>query len=1090
MTERRGWFMRVGFFLLCFFGVLCAGAQVTTSDIVGSVTDASGGILSGASVSIVNVGTHESRSVQTGSSGTFSFSSLQPGTYSVTIESPGFKKFQIAAIRLVAGDRARADAQLQIGGAEEVVEVTGASPALQTDNSTMSSVIADRAVEDIPLNGRNFITLVQNSPGVTQGNPNAVASGNRPDDRRQTNAVSANGQPEMWNGNLIDGMDNNDLAQGLIMIRPSIDAIQEVKIDTNSYRAEVGRTAGAVINVITKSGTNDFHGSLYEFFRNDKMQANDYFTKRTLPRPAYHQNQFGGSIGGPIIKNKTFFFADAEAYRIIQAAPTGLLTVPTLYQEQHPGDLSDIGGPVIPTALLDPVALKYFALFPAPNVAGATTTNNYTGTPKRTQNSLTMDARVDHHFSSNDSLFVRYSYNPVDTFVPAPLPAVNGVEAGGGTNFPGSSHETAQGFQVNYLHIFSPHLLMELKTGFSRLNIQSLSISYGTNQADKFGMPNVNNFDKYNSGLPPVNIAGFSALGDNALVPLLDRNNVFQYQGSVSYTRGRHDLKAGTGFVRRQLNYYQAIAGEGIFTWTGTPAAALAAFLQGNVSNIQRANPLYSYYIRTTEPYAYVQDDWRLSNTLTINLGVRWDYFSPITNPHNLRANFDLDAAKIVVASDQDRSAGVRPYRKNFAPRIGFAQSFGGKTVLRGAFGMSYYNPDSGGAAPLLPNPPFAYSFTCFPGSTTPSLQCPTGIGKLSQGPPIPSATSTDVPSGGLAAIPFHNPSSYTEQFNLSLQRQFGSNTVTISYIGELGRKQELVVNANLPSPSGSATTPAYFYAAVLPNVNSILARIPGGDSSYHAFQAVLDRRFEKGLSFNAGYTYASNLNDYPDPNGTISTAQQVRGNYLYDYGNSDIAVRHRLVASAAWELPFASKTTGLLRLIAHGWQLNGLGYYQTGLPFTVMDGATTTANSSGTALARINLPGVTTDRPNMVPGRSLSPASRSTTQWFNIAAFTQQPIGTAGNERRNQLWGPKTRQIDLSIFKNFDLPWKAKLQLRAEGFNITNTANFAQPNSNIVSYNSDPVPTPTQAGSFGQITSTRLGSIPRQIQFAGRISF
>jgi hypothetical protein len=1064
-----------------------APAQVTTADIVGTALDSAGAVVAGAKVTVDNIATHQVRTVQSGNSGDYGFTLLPPGTYSVTVEAPGFKTFKVSNLPLLAGERSRIDAHLEIGQTSQTLEVTGTPSALQTDSSALSTSITNTAVQDLPLNGRNFLALVQTTPGASQGNPNSISSGQRPDDRRQTNSVSANGQPEEYNNNLVDGMDNNELEQGLIMIRPSIDSIQEVKVITNSFSAELGRTPGAVIDVITKSGTNRFHGSLYEFWGNDKLNANDYFSKRANPRPEYRLNQFGGSLGGPILKDKTFFFGDVEAYRIVQGAPTGLITVPTLYEEKHPGDFSDQGGPVITT--LDPVALQYFALYPAPNIGGPTTfINNYSNSPKRTQNSTTADVRIDHHFSPNDQLYGRYSYNPVKTFTPGALPVINGIQAGGGTNYPGNANETAQGGALNYVHIFTPNLLMELTMGVVRFDVESLQLNYGTNLAQKFGIPNVNNYDHYNSGLPPINITGYVSLGDADQIPIVDINNVFQYAGSATYTHGRNTWKMGTGFIRRQLNYYQAVMGQGEFTFSfGSPLLNLENFIQGTPSTIARQNQLYTNYMRTTEPHAYVQDDLRLTRTLTLNLGLRWDYFSPITNPTYQRSNFDLDTLQIVVASKSNPTAGVHSDWKDWSPRFGFAQSLPHNMVLRGGFGMSYYNPYTGAAALNLPNAPYyPVAFTCQPFSSNAALHCPVGLGTLSEGPPFPAPTSITALTGGLTGIPKDAKASYVEQYNLTLQKQFGPNTVAATYLGSLGRRQEIIVNYDLPYLSGSTVVPQFYYQAQLPKVNAITFRKPGGDSAYNALQVVFDRRYAKGLTLNTSYNYASNLNDFPDTSGSISTAQQVRGDYRHDYGSSDIAVRHRFVLALNYELPFAASAGGAKRLLLAGWQVNTLSSYQTGNPITIKD--------SAFPVAPINLPGVSSDRPSKVAGASFTPAKRTLAEWFNISAFTVQPPGTPGNSGRNQIWGPNTRQLDLSVFKSFLIHENYRLQFQASAYNLTNTENFGQPGNTITKFTAGNTVSnsnvATNTGGFGQVTSTRLGAIPRQFQFALKLTF
>ncbi len=324
---------------------------------------------------------------------------------------------------LVAGDRARVDAQLQVGEASQTVEVIATTPALQTDSSLLRDTVSAQSVQDLPLNGRNYITLVETAPGAAAGPSNSIISGTRPDDRRQTSAVVANGQNETFNNHLVDGMDNNEREQFSILFRPSIDSLEEVKIDTNAFPAEEGRAGGAVINLITKSGTNAFHGGVYEYFRNDQLNANDFFANGAgIGRAEFRQNQFGGSLGGHIIKNKTFFFGDMEVLRLIQGKNTGLLAAPTAFEKANPGNFSDVGGPVIPASKLDPVAVEYLQLFPAANIPGAPPTANYTGNVNNQYFAKTIDVRIDHRFSDKDSMFGRFTYNPTTTVYPTLYP--------------------------------------------------------------------------------------------------------------------------------------------------------------------------------------------------------------------------------------------------------------------------------------------------------------------------------------------------------------------------------------------------------------------------------------------------------------------------------------------------------------------------------------------------------------------------------------------------------------------------------------------------------------------------------------------
>ena len=489
---------------LLMFAVASASAvaQITTADVVGRVTDSTGAVVPGAQVTLTNLGTNIARSAVADERGDYVVNLLPIGRYSVRVEVAGFKTFSVE-LTLVAGDRARVDAKMEVGQTSETVEITADLPALQTDSSTLGTAITGKLVHDLPLNGRNYVQLAQLVPGVSPGPPNGLSTGTRPDDRRLNSSYSVNGQDPVANNNMIDGMDNNERFIGTIGVRPSIDAIQEFKVQTNLYSAEISRTSGGVINILTKSGTNDFHGSLFEFLRNDRLDANGNYNLtggQQLPKQKFRQNQFGGSIGGPIAKNKTFFFADYEALRIRQGIPITSV-VPTA--KQRIGDFSEnctagfdsngicanasqqlavsnayggaAAGPVpfnrLDQApynnLLDPVARKIAALFPLPNGPGVNVTN-FASSPVRPQDASTLDGRIDHLFSANWNLFGRYSLNDISTVQPTGFPDVNGVNPGGQFSFAGPNKTRAQNLQLNLVHTFRPNLLVELKGGFWR----------------------------------------------------------------------------------------------------------------------------------------------------------------------------------------------------------------------------------------------------------------------------------------------------------------------------------------------------------------------------------------------------------------------------------------------------------------------------------------------------------------------------------------------------------------------------------------------------------------------------------------------
>jgi hypothetical protein len=1101
--------------LLLFIAVPGLFAQVSTADIVGTVTDQAGAVIADASVTVENVDTREKRATATGGSGDFVFNLLQPGRYTVSVQSKGFK-MGTASLTVSAGDRARANVELQVGDVAQAVEVQAQSPALQSDSATLTTVLASQSVQDLPLNGRNYVTLVQSTVGVYAGPSNSILSGTRPDERRQTANIIANGQNEVFNNQMIDGMDNNEREQFTILMRPSIDMIQEVKVDTNSYPAEVGRAGGAVVNLLTKSGTNSLHGGLYEYLRNDKLNANDFFSNKTgVPRPEYRQNQFGGSLGGPIRKDKTFFFGDVEVLRIRQGVPTGVIFTPTLFEEQNPGNFSDIGGPTIPSSQLDPVALKYWKLFPAPNTgAPGALGPNYSANVNKAYNSTTYDARIDHHFSEKDSLFGRFSYNPTYNSQPALFPdaTVDGlkVSAGGGI-FPGPSEADAQGYMLDYVHIFSPTILMELKAGFTRLWLYTSAPNQGTNASQKFGMPNTDVSDQI-SGLATIDIVPMRGvgssfvLGDDRFVPILDINNVFQQQGSLTWTRGTHNIKTGASLIRRQLNYYQNTFGLAYFRFTQSEPIDLQNFLKGMPDEIQRqVNPKRQYF-RFWEPALYVQDDWHAKSWLTLNLGLRWDHFSPITAAQGERSNFDPVLAAACTPSNCNPfrvggTAGVKSYWTNFEPRFGFAVTPRAGFVVRGGFGMSRYAQDYASGSMNLYNPPFVpLNLDCFPQTGTGASACPAGTGKLFQGaPPVTIPVINNQLPGTVGAHAVDYPQAYIMQWNTTIQKQFGANVVSVAYVGQEARHLQYAPNINIPPPSqaGPGVYNPLVFAGVMPNLASINYYTATGASEYNAAQLSFERRYAKGLAANVNYTFARSLTNISDggTTGQATVGAILPYNRSYDWGNSDIGIKHRISFRVNYELPFGKTGSRMTKLALGGWQANLLAFYQSGVPFTVLDTATPVPSN----VSRL----VTADRPNVVGGVSYVPANQSYTNWINVNAFTPQPVGTVGNETRDQLYGPHQRSADFSLFKDFQLREAMKLQFRAEVYNITNTENFGQPNINITKWSSTltgvtgkplgtgaPGATPQGDGGFGQITGSNLALNPRQFQFALKLIF
>jgi hypothetical protein len=1049
-----------------------ARAQTTTADIVGRVSDSSGAVLPGVSVTVENEATRATRTQTTTDTGDYVFNLLPIGTYTVKIELQGFTP-QTARVTLASGDRARVDGRLTVGSVTESVQVTAESPLLQTDTSTVGARFTDKAVQDLPVAGRNIVRLVHMVPGASEGQVSSLANGTRPDDRRLTSSVSINGTADTQNNQLIDGLDNNERAIGTVGIKPSIDAIAEVMVQTNLYSAETGRTLGGVINILTKSGGNVLHGTAYDFVRNDMFDARAFFARE---KPELTQNQFGGSLGGPLRTDRTFFFVDYEGYRSTQGV-ANLITVPTA--RMRTGDFSELSTPIfdpstpvrtpfagnqIPANRLDAIALRLIALYPQPNGPGLA--NNYSSVTNRTQDLDTTDFRIDHRFNGNNSVFARYSYNRVNTFTPGACPIVGDVDpnciVGGialGGAFPGPNHTTAHNAVASYVRVFNTSLISEVKGGFNRPNIASLPANFGKNLGTEFGIPNTN-FDESTSGMPLMNTVGYALIGDAQAVPLTTKDKTIQFAGSVTKTAGAHNVKLGGGAILREFSVTQSISPVGVWTFdslatnngAGVGGNTIASFLLGYPSQVVRAHNPFEPAYHTNEPYLYAQDDWRATSWLTVNLGVRYDVFTPFTEEGGNLSNFDQAGRKMLVAGQNgvSDSAGVETDFGNVAPRFGFSASLPGQMVLRGGFGLSYF-PGNVASPSYLKNPPFTANYgpivSTAASNSTPNIRLADGL------PPLANNTLDNM-SGALIATGLDFKSNRIKQFNLMVEKEFAGSVVSVGYVGSRGTQLATNPNVNLAPAGPGAVQPRRPYASTFPNVSNIAVFLNQGESAYDAMQLVFQRRYRAGLSFNTHYTLAHATNLLP----TTWDWQQV------EWSDSPNDIRHRYVLTANYELPWGSSLTGVARGALAGWQVNLSAYWQSGLPFTVTNAA-----------PRMNTGGA--DRPDMVGDPELPSDQRTLQRWFNTAAFVAQPQFVAGSTPATVLHGPPNRMIGLSLFKNLPLGGATSLQLRAEVYNLTNTPNFANPNSQL----GNP--------AFGTISSTG-NSIPRQMQFAAKLIF
>jgi hypothetical protein len=1090
--------------LLCFIPSLPALAQTATAELSGNITDASGAVVAKANVKATNAATGISRETMSSPTGTYLFTILQPGLYNLSVEAPGFRKTVQNGIELQVNQHAEINIQMQVGQVTETVEVTSTAPLLEAESSTLGTVVNTQLTEELPLNGRNFVQLATLSPGVNGTGysvSGTIMSGTRPDDRRPGTEIFSNGNREGSNDFLYDGVDDNDRLTLSIVLRPGVEAIKEFKVQTNLYSADQGRNSGAVVDVVTKSGTNQWHGSAFEFLRNSAMDARNFFNAAGTPFPSFRYNQFGGSFGGPISipkvyngKNRTFFFVDYEGFRrssqqlLVFSVPTAAMrqgnfsalpvniydpqttaTSGTSYtRQQFPGN-------IIPISRFDPVTVKMVNAYPLPFTSSLT--NNYTSNQSQLQNWDQGDIRVDHSFSSNDTFFARYSIQHTSTIVPPtyPLTTIPGIShplpLGDEASFAGTSFQPVQHAVADYTHLFSPTLINDFRAGFNRYRDDyTLAGTTPTeNLGVELGVPNANP-NALQTGLPIFSPANYEGIGMSRSLPIYRRENTFEELDNVTWTKGKHTFKFGVDVRRRQITEYQTNRGNGRFNFspgfTAQPGVnsgdSIASMLLGYPTLYEQDYLLVWPGIRGIETGAYFADDWRVSKKLTLNIGMRWEYYSPYSEVANRWANFNPTTGKLMIAGQNGvgPDAGVNGDWKDFAPRFGFAYQALSHTVVRGGFGL-FYNPNGNGGAILRFDRQLPYGpvLSISPGDQVLGPRVSDGF------PPTPTINLAvaNNPTGAVIGVPGNFKQAYAEQYNLTVEHEVTSISTLFkfAYVGNLGRRLGTGWNPNQPVPGPGATTPRRPFYGVLPTLGDINYYTSDGLSNYQAFQFTAEKRLSAGLTGLVGYTFAHSIDDVAtDFGGGTGTPQDPTCRFC-DRGNSATDLRHRLTVSMTYQLPgFHGK--GLRGAVLGGWQLNGLLQSQTGLPFTPQ--LNTTTVNTGTA-----------SRPNRIASGNLS-SGQSIKHWFDQTAFNSPALYVYGNAGRDILFGPGRTNLDASLFKDFHPVERLTIQFRAESFNLFNHPQFGQPNATIGS------------GSVGQITST-VGN-PRQTQLALRLMF
>jgi len=1082
-----------------------ARAQAVSGTILGSVNDANGAVVSGAQITLTNAQTGLTRVVTSDAGGEYVAPSLPPGAYNISVEMAGFKKLSLSNVQLSVDQKARVDLKLEVGATTESVNVEGSAALIQTESSDLSGTINESQIKNLPLNGRDFVVLTRTLPGVQRGIPGANIDGAGSLAWRASASFAANGMRTRDNNFLLDGVDNNETWLNSVVIFPSIDALEEFKVQTSTYSAEFGRSSGGVVNIQIKSGQNAFHGSVFEFLRNDHLDANDFFNnKNGRAKPPFKQNQFGATAGGRIRRDKTFYFGDYQGGRI-RDSKTYLSTVPTVKMRE--GDFSELtrviynpltnqpfSGNIIPAAQFDPAAKAIIdQLYPLPNVAGAKaangqTINNFLYNPVLAREDDQFDAKIDNYFTSNNHFFGRYSFERTHRFLPASLPHGDA----GFTFGAGNGLVRAQSLALNDTHTISPRWLNEFRFGFSRIGFKVTSIDAGANLAQKVGIPGVNIADTA-TAMSQITFAPAQEirhLGANGNQPLLTFLDTFQWFDNVTHTRGAHTIKMGASLTRRRRNIFNVDTINGTFNFQsaitsncgGVTGActinpntgfSFATFLLGYPTTITRGLQLGVTGERRPEYAAYVQDDWRVNSKLTVNLGLRYDLFMPYVEVNNRQSNFDTSTGKFVVASDDAVINGIKVGRalqttpkRDFAPRFGFAYDvFGaGKTVVRGGYGIFWNNPLTGTSSSKPSNPPFLLSNAL---STTllPTLKLSNGV------PAPPSVNPNAAPTGTTRSIFDPNfRDGYAQQWNLNLSQQLGKNyALELSYVGSKGTRLVVKQDINQAPPvvgvtNSNVNRPFIKLAPGLTALSQVQSR---GYSNHNALLVKFSNRFSNGLAFVNSYTFGKTIDIVSDTEGATQNAYD----FNRDRAVSDFDIKHNFTSSWSYDLPFGKgKLLGgginsLADKFIGGWQLSGILLARSGLPFSVNQ--STNVLSTGT-----------NNRPNRIASGKLD--NPTIDRWFDLNAFvvTADNTGTYGNSGRNILRGPRQVNVDLSLVKNTRFKERFEHQLKFEFFNAFNHAQFANPGNNI------------GTASAGVISSLLFGATARQIQVAMKLSF
>ncbi len=1092
-----------------------AYAQTTTGTFLGFVTDAQGAVIGGAKVTAINEATGLTRSVTTNSSGEYVISLLPVGRYTLKFEAQNFKQRAIKGVVLELDQKVKIDAPLEVGQITEVVtsEEGAGAPLARTETAEAGEVIENKRIVDLPLNGRLYLQLAQLTPGVVEnarggfGQQLAGVSGPR---------ITVMGARESDNHFTLDGVTFTDPFYNTASAPLSVDALQEFNVRSSLYSAESGRLGGAQINIAIKSGTNDLHGSAYGFLRNDNFDARNFFD---VKKPEFRQSQFGGTLGGPVIKDKVFFFGNYEGLRLAKsltrtfAAPTDsmksgqfttLIRDPQLTGLCQPTPANPTPGVnyqaacfpnnIIPDNRISSVAKGLLQFVPSPNLTGVG--NNFVGSPQEINDNNQFTIKTNYRLNANDEGFVRYTFYDVNAYQPYGFVAFASTPI----SLPGFGlflNQRSQNVAIGETHTFSPKFIGELKVGFNRTAGGQLQQNNNVDFATQFNIAGASR-DPIDRGLPRIAISNFNAFGDVATV-ISRRDNDYQIGYNVSAFLGAHSLNFGGQYKRVQFNPLIPSNKRGQFTFDGRYTNnAFADFLLGLPASAQGGSGSTAVYLRGNEWYGYLQDDWKVSKRLTVNLGVRYEYISPLSEKYNRWATLDIQNRRVIVASEGgktypqelwvpgiaqqlaplpivtsedaglDRSL-VNKDRNNFAPRVGLAFDLFGnqRTIIRAGYGI-YYNAISYNSVALMSqNPPFFKRIA----PINPTVNPTTG---LPNGPVTPIQSLLSNPLQGLPGfqpydIDFTSP--YFQQYNFGIQQLLTQNLlVEAQYLGSQGRHLYTNVFYNLPDPGATPIATR----ALFPNLGNFALQAGAARSNYNALVLRAEKRLSLGLMVSGSYTFSKSLDNDSLGNSVVSSSLDQSNIKDLEYARSSFDIRHRMTVSFIYDLPFKSGNKSLNAIFGN-WQAGGIITEQSGLPFTV------NISSDRANTGQLN------QRPNLVGDPSLPDSQRSVAQWFNTAAFVAQPSFTLGTAGRNILDAPGTNVVDFSLLKNIPFTERQRLQFRTEFFNLFNHTNFDFPERICTISATAPAGSSCAPGTFGRLSAARD---PRILQFGLKYLF